>query len=270
MKKIRTGVLAGCGLAAAVLSVQSAHAATIYSTGFETSEGYTAGNLVGQTGGTPKYTYAANGTAAGSTVPSDITAAINSGTAVITATNLSVNNNAGTGDAAVFFPSIPLGTINTVANPIVTVSSSINVTSSSAAVSGFGLEIFNGATPTESPIFSVFALSDGSFDYTANGVSTDPGIPTPGGAFSVPLNYTTGQYALSIGSTLESTGAFSSTSGIGTVGIAGATFDSTAGATGTGTFDNFSISAVPEPATGSIVMAGLAVAGLRRRRTASR
>ncbi len=263
MKKFRTGVLAGAGVFAAVTVAQSAQAATVYSTGFETTEGFTNGNLVGQTGGTPAYTFAQS-----LATPSDITAAVNSGKVVLTATNLSANVS-GVGDAASFYPAIADGTVNTTATPIVTISGQLAVTST-ADTPGFGFSVFSSTTPTTTPIFSVYEEGDGTLIYQGSGAAVNPSTPaltlgTPS-AFSVTLNYVTGTFGLSAGGSFF-TGSFNDTLGFKTVGLSAATFDNTAGSTGTGTFDNFSItSSVPEPATGSIVLGGLAVGGLRRRR----
>ncbi len=273
IKKLRTGVLAGCGLVAAVLSGQTAHAATIYSTGFGTTEGFTNGQLVGQTGGTPPRTFASTPTP----TPTSLSAAVSNGTAVITATNLSSNNSAGGGDIAVYYPGIPLGSVtpNSSGQNIITVSTDLSITAAAGTFPGFGYEVFGSSgSGTENSIFSLFELGDNTID-----LASSSGVSNPGAAgqyagthtFATTLNYTTGGYSVAVDGTAGVyTGSFDAALGFGGVGIAGATFDSTPGASGTGTFDNFSVTSVPEPTTASLVVGGLAAAGLRRRRRTAR
>lgn len=268
--KIRMGVLAGAGIAAAMMSAQ-AKAVSVYSTGFETSEGFSSGNLVGQTGGTPALKFAVAPTPS----PTSISAAVTGGKAVLTATNLSANPGNGTGDAASYYPSIALGSVNTTVNPIVTVSTTLAVTASGGTFPGFGLSLFGASSPTQNPILSVYEEGDGSIIYQGNEANaTNPATPllTGTNTFTAQLNYQTGTYSINVTngvSTLASyTGTFNAAAGFGGAGLSAATFDNVAGASGTGTFDNFSITAVPEPTTASLVVGGLAVAGLRRRRAA--
>ena len=269
-KKIRTGILAGCGLAAAFVSAQQAKAVTVFnSNGFE-SPTYAAGSLVPQNGftadpGSPT-TVAANVIATGG----------NPGQAAqLTATNITPST------VQYFEPAV------TPVNPsLTTVNIAFDLKSAftNEGALGFGLTVFNNDGP-KSAGFGLVELGN-------NNVAGDPNATPPevdyqngtGGAtatyntitggvasggydhFNVSLDYATGGFTVSEGGTQIQTGTFSDAGGFYNVGLSAISFDGQNAASGTGTFDNLTVTAVPEPTTASLLVGGAVVAGLRRRR----
>ena len=293
-KARKTVALAGCGIATAAMlaAAGSAKAATLFSTGFETAPtgtqtqgGFTQGAfLTGQ--GTP--------VAFTSAVTTGVTSG--SGAAVVAGYSttgftvapgsanqqyVQVNDGGGIGTttAAYYFPNLapvtPTGILDVVGT--------VGINSGGTNNAQFGFTAFDG-TAAQSAIADVAVnAATGAVTVASIGGAriptafTQPVSAVTFESYELQLNYATGTYNVYVapaGSTtftnqiatsvpFEVAATTFSTAAIDTFSTA-----TTGTSTGLGLFDNLAITAtaVPEPASMSLVLGGLTVLGSRRRR----
>jgi hypothetical protein len=301
-KKNRSGILAGAGLAAMAVAASGGQtkAATLFSTGFEpgatgsfTSYGYAPNANLTQQPATPpastvQFASLLSPDLVASTIGSQGTATVYtyaSSNIIPSAGNtqyvgVSDLNGINPLSAAFYYPNLPSISPVTAGTPIVNVFATIGVLQglNNAA---FGLTALDG---TASPNQNVVA--DVQINATTGAVTADEGSvattftqPIATGVtfddYELQLNYATGQYQVLEGSSassltpitpllaFETPGATTFSTGA----IDTESFATTGSATGYALVDNLSISAsVPEPASASLILGGLVVAGGRRRR----
>jgi hypothetical protein len=284
IKKLRTGVLAGCGLMVAAMSSQTAQAAIVFDSGG--FEAYTTGAAL-DAGGQPGGFTTANSNITGGTVASTITTAsplAGTKSAVVTATNITGGTY---GYNTPTVPSVPVG--STV--EITYLQQTTIPPSGTNALTGLGITVFNN-TADKAVSLSLLEAGDGSpaddklVYATAQGqlFSTPAGLTGAGAAvgsvnaYDVILNYTAGTFAISrsVGNTGTfvpvAAGALNTNGGFYDVAITAQYVDADTSLVGSGSgkFDSFLVTAVPEPTTASVILGGLAFAGLRRRRPAAK
>jgi hypothetical protein len=287
-KRRMTGTLAGASLAVAtaMLAGKSADAATLFSTGFETSQGYTTGAyLTGQP---------SSGTTFGSAVTAGL-GANSSGSATVytyassgitpTGTNynyvgLSDLSGIPAGGSAYYFPNLSSFSPAPAATPVIDVIATFGIDPGGSGNAGFGLTAFDGTAAGNE-------VADVQINSTTGAVTVDNGgvatgftqltSPVTFDSYELQLNYATQTYnvyeaasgsatftnEIATGVPFETAATTFSTAGLDTTALGIGT------ATGFALADNFSITAVPEPTTASLVLGGLVVAGTRRRRRSS-
>ncbi len=145
-----------------------------------------------------------------------------------------------------------------------------------SGVPAFGISAFDG---TNNPFVDLYVGSNGAVYYDSNDPkapvtpvqSAYVASPTAFTRYDLQLNYLTQTYSITAnGSTPVGAGSFVDTTF--TTGTFNASGISAGTSSGIGLYDGFTITAnaVPEPTTASVVIGGLAIAGLRRRRSAAR
>ncbi len=237
--------------------------------GFTTTGGYTATatpttpspSIYGQ--GSPYWTYA---TSAGSTAS---TANIETATKYAGSQAVQFTRLASDPDSYYYPSSLPAAaaTINGSANPVVEVNWEMNVTAGSLDPF-IGISAFNGSDPLG---YAGVDASTDNVEYSGAGnVLTSSSTYVTSGSwnfFRLLLNYNTQQEQLYVnGNFVEQSPFASGTTENGITDADISSFDTTAGGTLTAYFDNYSVAAVPEPASGTILVLAASVSMLRRRR----
>ena len=276
-KKLRTGMLAGCGIAAvsALTPGHQASAATLYTTGFEAPT-FTSGTFLTGEGGFS------------SAVTSDVVAS--KGSAVVAPYATPVAGNAQyaqlndlSGIAATteafYFPTLSSITPVAAGTPTIDTVAQIAVGSGTGGAT-FGLAAFDGTAGGN--LIADVEINSATGAVTVDGATTavSTGYTAPTGFayqnYELQLNFasqTYNVYEAAVGATtftneiaaaipFETAATTYSTSAIDTLSTGGT-------GSGLAEFDNLTISAVPEPASASLILGGLVVAGGRRRRRSS-
>ena len=274
-KSTRAAAVAVCGCAGTLLTTQSASAGLVFGTGFEPAGGYTANlSLAGQSTSNPPVFVADNRFLATGTVANAV-ATYDSLNISHPATNTQLAQLASTGidgnSLALVYPNLTSMSPAAAGTPILDASvsllSQLGTNGNGSPV--FGLTLLDGATNS---IVDLYVGANGVVQYDDNATptlktATYTASPTAFTNYDVRLNYNSLAYTIFANNAQIGSGVFAGTT-FRTAGFNASAFTVGTTSQGVGLYDGLSITttAVPEPASVSVLAAGAAALAVGRRR----